>query len=116
PIEILTRRGSIVDPLPPGAIAARTNCSQKIVEALFRALSRAVPDRVPAGGHAQITTCAFGGYDPETGERFVFTDIQGGGGGRPHAAGRDGRHRHRPRLLNTPVGATEQRSPTRIER
>jgi len=117
PIEVLTRPGSVVDPLPPGAVAARTNCSQKIVEALLRALSLAVPDRVPAGGHAQITTCAFGGYDPETGERFVFTDIQGGGnGGRPYADGSDGQDSHLPRFMNTPVEAIEQRFPIRIER
>jgi N-methylhydantoinase B len=117
PIEVLTKPGTIVDPLPPGAVAARTNCSQKIVEALFRALATAVPDRVPAGGHAQITTCAFGGYDPETKERFVFTDIQGGGnGGRPYADGSDGQDSHLPRFMNTPVEAVEQRFPIRIER
>jgi N-methylhydantoinase B len=117
PIEVITRPGTIVDPLPPGAVAARTNCSQKIVEALLRALAPAVPDRVPAGGHAQITTCAFGGYDPETRQRFVFTDIQGGGnGGRPYADGNDGQDSHLPRFMNTPVEAIEQRFPIRIER
>ena len=117
PIEVVTRPGTVVDPLPPGAVAARTNCSQKIVEALLLALSAAVPDRVPAGGHAQITTCAFGGYDPDTGARFVFTDIQGGGnGGRPYADGSDGQDSHLPRFMNTPVEAIEQRFPIRIER
>jgi N-methylhydantoinase B len=117
PIEVVTRPGTIVDPLPPGAVAARTNCSQKIVEALLRALSTAVPDRVPAGGHAQITTCAFGGFDPASGQRFVFTDIQGGGnGGRPYADGSDGQDSHLPRFMNTPVEAIEQRFPIRIER
>jgi N-methylhydantoinase B len=117
PINVLTKSGTIVDPLPPGAVAARTNCSQKIVEALFRALASAVPDRVPAGGHAQITTCAFGGYDPDTRQRFVFTDIQGGGnGGRSHADGSDGQDSHLPRFMNTPVEAIEQRFPIRIER
>jgi N-methylhydantoinase B len=117
PIDVLTRPGTIVDPLPPGAVAARTNCSQKIVEALLRALSTAVPDRVPAGGHAQITTCAFGGHDPDTGARFVFTDIQGGGnGGRPYADGSDGQDSHLPRFMNTPVEAIEQHFPIRIER
>ena len=88
PIEIVTRPGTVVDPLPPGAVAARTNCSQKIVEAMLRALAAALPDRVVAGGHAQITTCAFGGRDAQTGAPFVFTDIQGGGnGGRPYADG-----------------------------
>jgi N-methylhydantoinase B len=72
---------------------------------------------VPAGGHAQITTCAFGGYDPETKQRFVFTDIQGGGnGGRPYADGSDGQDSHLPRFMNTPVEAVEQRFPIRIER
>jgi N-methylhydantoinase B len=117
PIEVRTRSGTVVDPLPPGAVAARTNCSQKIVEAMLGALSSAVPDRVPAGGHAQITTCAFGGYDPASGERFVFTDIQGGGnGGRPYADGSDGQDSHLPRFMNTPVEAIEQRFPIRVER
>ena len=117
PIEVKTRPGSVVDPLPPGAVAARTNCSQKIVEALLQALSAAVPERVPASGHAQITTCAFGGYHPDTRQRFVFTDIQGGGnGGRPYADGSDGQDSHLPRFMNTPVEAVEQRFPIRIER
>jgi N-methylhydantoinase B len=117
PIEIVTRPGSVVDPLPPGAVAARTNCSQKIVEAMLRALAPALPDRVVAGGHAQITTCAFGGRDPKTAAPFIFTDIQGGGnGGRPYADGADGQDSHLPRFMNTPVEAVEQRFPIRIER
>ncbi len=117
PIEIRTRPGTIVDPLPPGAVAARTNCSQKIVEAMFRALSQAVPDRVTAGGHAQITTCAISGIDPATGQRFVFTDIQGGGNGaRATKDGADGQDSHLPRFMNTPTEAVEMRFPIRIER
>jgi N-methylhydantoinase B len=116
PIEVVTTPGTVVDPLPPGAVAARTNCSQKIVEAMLRALAQAVPKRVCAGGHAQITTCAIGGFD-EHGQRFVFTDIQGGGnGGRPYADGADGQDSHLPRFMNTPVEAVEQRFPIRIER
>jgi N-methylhydantoinase B len=72
---------------------------------------------VPASGHAQVTTCAFSGYDPETHQRFVFTDIQGGGnGGRPYADGNDGQDSHLPRFMNTPAEALEQRFPIRIER
>jgi N-methylhydantoinase B len=117
PIEVVTTPGTVVDPKPPGAVAARTNCSQKIVEAMLRALAQAVPERVCAGGHAQITTCAIGGFDPQSGERFVMTDIQGGGnGGRPYADGADGQDSHLPRFMNTPVEAVEQRFPIRIER
>jgi N-methylhydantoinase B len=117
PIQVLTRPGTIVHPLPPGAVAARTNASQKIVEAMFVALSRIVPKRVTAGSHGQITTCAFGGKDPKTGKPFIFTDIQGGGNGaRPKQDGADGQDSHLPRFMNTPVEAAEMRYPVRIER
>lgn len=117
PIRLVTRPGSVVNPLPPGAVAARTNCTQKIVEAMFRALSQAVPDQVTAGSHGQITTCGFGGRQPGNGERFIYTDIQGGGSGaRPRADGRDGQDSHLPRFMNTPVEVTERQFPVRIER
>lgn len=117
PIQVITRPGSVVDPLPPGAVAARTNCTQKIVEAMLRALAQAVPERVTAGSHGQICTCGFGGRDPVTGEPFVYTDIQGGGSGaRPYRDGRDGQDSHLPRFMNTPVEVTERKFPVRIER
>lgn len=117
PIEVITRPGSIVDPLPPGAVAARTNASQKIVEAMLHALSTAVPDRVTAGSHGQISTCGFGGRDPSSGAPFVYTDIQGGGSGaRPYRDGRDGQDSHLPRFMNTPIEVLERQFPVRIER
>lgn len=117
PIEVITRPGTIVHPLPPGAVAARTNTSQKIVEAMLRALSAAVPDRVTAGSHGQISTCGFGGRHPSDGKPFVYTDIQGGGSGaRPYRDGRDGQDSHLPRFMNTPVEVLERQFPVRIER
>lgn len=117
PIQVVTRPGSIVHPLPPGAVAARTNASQKIVEAMYVALSKIVPQRVTAGSHGQITTCAFGGKDAKSGKPFIFTDIQGGGNGaRPKQDGADGQDSHLPRFMNTPVEAAELRYPVRIER
>ncbi len=117
PIEVVTKPGTVVHPLPPGAVAARTNCSQKIVEAMYVALSEVVPERVTAGSHGQISTCGFGGRDPATNEPFIFTDIQGGGNGaRPFADGADGQDSHLPRFMNTPVEAVESRFPVRIER
>lgn len=116
PIEVVTRPGSIVHPLPPGAVAARTNASQKIVEAMLRAFAQAVPDRVTAGSHGQISTCGFGGRNSD-GAPFIYTDIQGGGsGGRPYRDGRDGQDSHLPRFMNTPIEVLERQFPVRIER
>jgi N-methylhydantoinase B len=117
PIDVITKAGSVVDPILPGAVAARTNCSQKIVEAMYKAFAPLTPDRVTAGSHGQITTCGFGGTDPNNGERFIYTEIQvGGNGARPTKDGADGQDGHLPRFMNTPIEAVETRFPVRIER
>jgi N-methylhydantoinase B len=80
-------------------------------------MSQVVPDRVMAGSHGQISTCGFGGFHPGSKERFIYTDIQGGGAGaRPHCDGRDGQDSHLPRFMNTPVESVEHEFPIRIER
>lgn len=115
PFKIDAREGLIVNPVMPGAVGARTNTSQKITEAMLLALSEALPDRVMAGSHGQITNCGFSGY--HAGKRFVYIDIQGGGAGaRPSKDGRDGQDSHLARFKNTPVEAVELEYPVRIER
>lgn len=117
PFRIEAEEGLIVNPRMPAAVGARTNTSQKITEAMMLALSQAVPQRVMAGSHGQITNCGFSGYHPRTGRRFVFIDIQGGGAGaRPAKDGRDGQDSHLARFKNTPVEAVELEYPIRIER
>jgi N-methylhydantoinase B len=117
PFHVQAEEGTIVNPRMPGAVGARTNTSQKITEAMMLALSKALPERVMAGSHGQITNCGFSGYHPETGRRFVYIDIQGGGAGaRPTKDGRDGQDSHLARFKNTPVEAAELEYPVRIER
>ncbi|MBI4618196.1 MAG: hydantoinase B/oxoprolinase family protein [Planctomycetes bacterium] len=117
PFRVSARLGSVVNPRPPAACGARTNVSQKITEAMMRALSDALPDRVMAGSHGQITNCGYSGWHPETGKRFVYIDIQGGGAGaRPGKDGRDGQDSHLARFMNTPIEAAELEFPVRVER
>lgn len=117
PFTVRAEPGTIVNPRMPAAVGARTNTSQKITEAMMLALSQAVPGRVMAGSHGNITNCGFSGYDPKTGKRFVYIDIQGGGAGaRPTKDGRDGQDSHLARFKNTPVEAVELEYPVRIER
>ena len=116
PFMVEAAEGLIVNPRMPGAVGARTNTSQKITEAMMLGLSQAVPDRVMAGCHGQITNCGFSGYHPQSGRRFVYIDIQGGGAGaRPTKDGRDGQDSHLARFKNTPVEAAELEYPVRIE-
>lgn len=117
PFEVRAQEGLVVNPRPPRACGARTNTSQKITEAMMLALAQALPDRVMAGSHGQITNCGFSGYHPETGKRFVYIDIQGGGAGaRWCKDGRDGQDSHLARFMNTPIEAVELEFPIRIEK
>lgn len=116
PFSVRAAEGTIVNPRMPGAVGARTNTTQKITEAMMLALAEALPERVMAGSHGQITNCGFSGYHPATGRRFVYIDIQGGGAGaRPTKDGRDGQDSHLARFRNTPVEAIEMEYPVRIE-
>ncbi len=117
PFTIEAEKGTVVNPNMPAAVGARTNTVQKVTEAVFRAMAPAVPERVMAGSHGNITNCGFSGYHPTTGKRFVYIDIQGGGAGaRPTKDGRDGQDSHLARFKNTPVEAVELEYPVRIER
>lgn len=89
----------------------------KITEAMLKAMSQVVPDRVVAGSHGQACTCSFMGIHPETEKPFGYIEIQGGGAGaRPDKDGPDGQDLHLGRFMNTPVEAAELENPVMIER
>lgn len=117
PIEVESREGLVTNPLPPAGVTARSQTMTKIVEAMLKAMSEIVPDRVVAGSHGQACTSSFSGIHPETGKRFSYIEIQGGGGGaRPGKDGPDGQDLHLGRFMNTPVEAAEIENPVMIER
>ena len=89
----------------------------KITEAMLKAMSEIVPDRIVAGSHGQACTNSFSGIHPVTGKRFSHIEIQGGGAGaRPDKDGPDGQDLHLGRFMNTPVEAAEIENPVLIER
>ena len=117
PITIRAEEGLVTNPMPPGAVTARSQTAQKIVEAVLKAMAPAAPNRVPAGSHGQASTCAFIGTDPETGKGFAYVEIQGGGSGaRPDRDGPDGQDIHMGRFMNTPVEAAELEFPIMVNR
>jgi N-methylhydantoinase B len=117
PIIIKSRQGLVTNPLPPAGVTARSQTMTKITEAMLKAMSAVVPDRVVAGSHGQACTNSFSGIHPETGRRFGYIEIQGGGAGaRPNKDGPDGQDLHLGRFMNTPVEAAELEYPVMIER
>jgi N-methylhydantoinase B len=112
-----SKPGLVTNPLPPAGVTARSQTMTKIVEAMLKAMSDIVPDRVVSGSHGQACTNSFSGIHPETGRRFSYIEIQGGGAGaRPTKDGPDGQDLHLGRFMNTPVEAAELENPVIIER
>ena len=117
PIKVESEEGLITRPRPPAGVTARSQTMTKITEAMLKAMSQVVPDRVVAGSHGQACTCSFMGIQPETEKPFGYIEIQGGGAGaRPDKDGPDGQDLHLGRFMNTPVEAAELENPVMIER
>jgi N-methylhydantoinase B len=118
PLTLVTPRGSIVDSLPPAAVAGgNVETSQRIVDVLLRALAQAIPARIPAASAGTMSNLTIGGVDPRTGEQFTYYETAAGGmGARPGLDGIDGVQTHMTNSLNTPVEALEYAYPFRVRR
>ena len=82
PLEVIAPTGLIVNADAPAPVCMSTNhCAEEIVEAIFKALSQAVPEAVNAGFSRRLRY-AITGIDPRTGESFLwhFFMARGGGG------------------------------------
>ncbi len=118
PIAVTAPSGSIVNAVPPAAVAGgNVECSQRITDVLLRALAQAAPERIPAASYGTMSNLTIGGTDPRTGAPFAYYEtIAGGMCARPSADGIDGVHCHMTNSLNTPVEALEFAYPLRVLR
>ena len=88
PLRLLTRPGSIFDPLEPAAQGYYFEVRARLSDMLWRGLAQAAPDRFPAGHFASICGTVIAGRHPATGRRFAMVEPQMGGWGA--TATRDG--------------------------
>jgi N-methylhydantoinase B len=118
PLTLETPAGSIVDALTPAPVAAgNVETSQRIVDVLLRALSKAIPERVPAASAGTMSNLTIGGVDPRTEEPFTYYETAAGGmGARPGLDGISGVQTHMTNSLNTPIEALEYTYPFRVRR
>lgn len=118
PLTVLTRPGSLVDPIFPAAVAAgNVETSQRLVDVVLGALAHACPEAIPAASQGTMNNVAFGGRHPETGQDFTYYETIGGGmGGRPRSPGLSGVHTHMTNTRNTPVEVLEHDYPVRVPR
>lgn len=118
PIKIIAPEGSVVNALSPAPVAGgNVETSQRIVDVLLGAMSKACPDLVPAASQGTMNNVTIGGFDPENNANFAYYETIGGGmGARPGFHGVSAVHTHMTNTLNTPVEALEFAYPLRVIR
>jgi N-methylhydantoinase B len=92
--------------------AGNLETSQRIVDVLYKALSKGMPDKIPAASNGSMNNLMMGGVHPETGKTWAFYETIGGGGGaRPGMDGVGGIHCHMTNTMNTPIEVMEHYYP-----
>ncbi len=106
-VSINAPKGSILNPMPPAPVAGgNLETSQRIVDVVHLALSKAFPDKVPAASCGTMTNVLFGGRN------WAFYETIGcGSGARPFSDGIDGVHTNMTNTLNTPIEIAEREYP-----
>ena len=115
PIRTIAPEGSIVNPRPPAACAARARMGWRMLDTLFGALGKILPDRTPAAGEGGVTFPVIAGR--HDGKAFVCTETLAGAGGA--LSYRDGEHgipNPGGNGTNQPVEMIEAQFPVRVTR
>jgi multidrug efflux pump subunit AcrB len=91
PLTVLTRPGSIFDPVYPAAQGIYYELTIRLHDLIVRCLAENMPERLPAGGFASVCGTLFGGIHPDTGRQYAVIEPElGGWGGTPRADGNPG--------------------------
>jgi N-methylhydantoinase B len=116
PIEVITRKGSIVDASFPAAVAGgNVETSQRIVDVILGALAQAMPDRIPAASQGTMNNVTIGDAHGMEGAPFAYYEtLAGGMGASPKSPGESATHSHMTNTLNTPIEALEYAYPFRV--
>lgn len=116
PVEVVAPEGTVVNALPPAAMAAgNVETSQRITDVLLGALAQAAPARIPAASSGTMNNLSLGGRDPFRGRLFAYYEtVAGGMGASARGPGESAVHTHMTNSWNTPVEALEHQYPLRV--
>jgi N-methylhydantoinase B len=116
-IEVIAPEGTVVNPRPPAAVAARGITGIRIADTIFGALAQAVPDVLPAcGSNAPDVGISFGGMG-EDGRAHVYLEfLLASWGGGPDRDGMDACTGTLVNYSNAPVEMIEADQPIAVER
>lgn len=82
PLNVLRPKGTFLYAEYPRPVAGcSAEVSQRIMEAVFLALAKAIPGKLFAAPAGTSGNLSLGGFDPETGEHYIMYYFSGGGYG-----------------------------------
>ena len=114
-IALRAPAGCLLNARKPAAVAAgNVETSTRVVDVVLGALSRAVPDRVPAASHGSMNNLAMGSRQGSDRPWSYYETIGGGMGAGLSGGGLDGVQTHMTNTLNTPVEVLESRYPVQV--
>lgn len=116
PINIKAPLGSLVNPKFPAAVSnGNAITSQRIVDTIFGALAKVLPDKSMAACTGTMNGLTIAGFDDEKNEYFSYIETYGGGQGAMLGQdGMDGVHTNMTNTKNTPIEVIEQTYPISI--
>jgi len=116
PITLRLPPGSLVSPVNPAPVNARTATIKRIAGCILGALAPIMPGKVPAASAGELLVMAFGGRKA-TGEKFIIGEtIAGGSGACADRDGVDVIETDATNCMNIPAEAIEMDAPIRVHR
>jgi N-methylhydantoinase B len=80
PLKVILPPGTVVSAVHPAPYRVWMTYPMTVVDTIFKALSRAIPDRVIAGHHADLLTANINGINPRDGRLWLYLGGLIGGG------------------------------------
>ncbi len=115
-ISVFAPEGTIVNPTFPSPVAGgNVETSQRNADILYKALSKAMPRKIPAAAGGSMNNVMIGGV--HKGQGWAFYETAGVGlGGRFGSDGVDGIQANMTNTMNTPIEEVERSMPLLITR
>ena len=116
PVSLFQPPGSLVNPIAPAPVNARTATIKRMCGAFVSAFADAAPDRVPAASAATSLMMVFGGQR-EDGSSFIISELVAAGTGASAVAdGVDCLQTDGSNSMNMPIEAFALDAPIRVRR
>ncbi len=119
-IALFAPKGCLLNAIYPAAVAAgNVETSTRVVDVVMGALSKAIPDKIPAASHGSMNNLAMGyrGSADNSHKAWDYYETIGGGmGAGPELNGISGVQTHMTNTRNTPIEVLESHYPVRVNR